>query len=50
MNPAIVLDEREVISSEECIKNFLIGNTIEGFSCNKIFGKSLFSKNKIEYT
>lgn len=38
----IILSENEIIDTLECMKRFLITNTIEGFSCNKLFKKSLF--------
>lgn len=45
----VKLNDNEIIDSRECIKRFLIENTIEGFSWNKLFKKDLFVKNNIEY-
>ena len=45
----IVLNEDEIIDNRECVKRFLVTNTIEGFSWNKIFKKKLFEKNNIRY-
>ena len=45
----IVLNEDEIINNIECIKRFLVTNTIEGFSWNKLFKKRLFEINNIIY-
>lgn len=44
-----VLDEQEIISNVECIKRFLVTETIEGFSWNKLFKRELFNINNIRY-
>lgn len=45
----IVLNDNEIINKMECIKRFLVTNTIEGFSCNKLFKKKLFDDKNIRY-
>lgn len=45
----ISLDNFEIINSNECIKRFLVCNTIEGFSWNKLFSSKLFNENCVRY-
>lgn len=49
INNNINYNNSEIINSNECIRRFLIGNTIEGFSWNKLFASELFKKNGIRY-
>lgn len=43
----IILKDEEVINNVECIKRFLVTDTIEGFSWNKLFKRKVF--NDIKY-
>jgi len=45
----VILNDNEIIDNIECIKRFLVTNTIEGFACNKLFKKELFHNYNIRY-
>ncbi|WP_123054652.1 glycosyltransferase [Clostridium sp. JN-1] len=45
----IKYDETEILSRKDVIKQFLVSNNIEGFSCNKLFRRELFNGNNIKY-
>lgn len=45
----IVLNENEIIDNIECVKRFLVTNTIEGFSWNKLFKRKLFYTSNVRY-
>lgn len=42
-------DETRIFDSEHCIREFLLDKTVEGYACNKLFKRSLFLDNNIQY-
>lgn len=42
-------DEDKVFDSEYCIRQFLLDQQVDGYACNKLFKKSLFTENNIRF-